>query len=155
MDIEASQKIPISFIRQPDLWAWHYDKRGLFTVKSAYRMILDTKRRREIFLERRSEQSNYLQEEKGWKTLWKVKVPSKLRLFAWRLARASLPTGEVRMRRKMATVPRRSVLFAMLRLTVGDIPSPNVIWGGVFVLLEMMTWSCQYMGMNLMILSCG
>ena len=84
MDIEAIQKIPISFIRQPDFWAWHYDKRGLFTVKSAYRMIMDTKRRREKNLEGRSEQSNYLQEEKGWKTLWKVKVPSKLRLFAWR-----------------------------------------------------------------------
>jgi hypothetical protein len=34
--------------------------------------------------------------------LWKVDIPSKLRVFLWRLARHSLPTGDVRHRRNMA-----------------------------------------------------
>ena len=66
-------------------------------------MIMDTKYRREKFLEGRSESSNAEQDEKNWKKLWKVKVPSKLKVFAWRLAKSSLPTGEVRERRHMAT----------------------------------------------------
>lgn len=34
--------------------------------------------------------------------LWGVKVPSKLKIFAWRLAGTSLPTGDVREHRNMA-----------------------------------------------------
>ena len=103
MDVEAVQQIPISNVRQPDFWAWHYDNRGLFSVRSAYKMIMELKRRRENYIEGRSESSNEMQQERAWKKLWKVRVPSKLRIFAWRLARSSLPTGEVREHRHMAT----------------------------------------------------
>lgn len=41
-------------------------------------------------------------DQKEWATLWKIKVPSKLRIFLWRLARQSLPTGDVRHNRHMA-----------------------------------------------------
>lgn len=34
--------------------------------------------------------------------LWKVKVPSKIRVFLWRLAKHSIPTGDVRFHRNMA-----------------------------------------------------
>jgi hypothetical protein len=68
-------------------------------------MILATKMRRENYFEGRAEHFNFKEEEEGWKRLWNVKVPSKLRIFAWRLARATLPTGTVRAHRKMATTP--------------------------------------------------
>jgi hypothetical protein len=35
-------------------------------------------------------------------SLWKVKVPSKMCIFLWRLAKHSLPTGDVLHHRKMA-----------------------------------------------------
>jgi hypothetical protein len=101
MDVEAILQIPISFIRQSDFWSWHYDDKGMFSVRSAYKMILDTKRRRENYFDGIAEQSSSEVDEKGWKSLWGIKVPSKVRIFAWRLARASLPTGEVRAHRNM------------------------------------------------------
>jgi hypothetical protein len=51
MDIEAIQQIPISFVRQSDFWAWHYERSGVFTVRSAYLMLVEIKRRRENFFE--------------------------------------------------------------------------------------------------------
>jgi hypothetical protein len=32
MDIEALTQISISYVRQHDFWAWHYEKSGVFTV---------------------------------------------------------------------------------------------------------------------------
>jgi hypothetical protein len=103
MDRELVQQIPVTTVAQQDFWAWFHEKTGVFSVRSAYRMIMETKHRREGFLEGRTEASNVGDEEKNWKKLWKVKVPSKLRIFAWRLARSSLPTGELREKRHMAT----------------------------------------------------
>jgi hypothetical protein len=40
--------------------------------------------------------SNTAAEEKLWHKMWKVQVPSKLKLFLWQLAQQSLPTGDVR-----------------------------------------------------------
>jgi hypothetical protein len=39
--------------------------------------------------------SNTREEEKSGTILWKTKVPLKLRVFLWRLARQSLPTADV------------------------------------------------------------
>jgi len=37
-----------------------------------------------------------------WKRLWKVRVPSKIRVFAWRLSLDSIPVNAVLKRRNMA-----------------------------------------------------
>ena len=42
-------------------------------------------------------------EKSSWSTLWKVKVPAKIRVFLWRLARKSIPTADVLHHRHMAT----------------------------------------------------
>ena len=52
MDVEAIRTIPIVTRVAENFWAWHVERCGIFTVKSAYRMIIDTKRRREAWLER-------------------------------------------------------------------------------------------------------
>jgi hypothetical protein len=44
-----------------------------------------------------------MEEEKSWKSMWKLKVPAKLKVFLWRLAKQSLPTADVRHHRNMAT----------------------------------------------------
>jgi hypothetical protein len=103
IDIELIRAIPLSTRRTTDLWSWFFEKNGIFSVKSAYRMIVDTKRRREDWIEQRPESSNQDDEEKMWTKLWKVSVPSKLRVFLWRLAKNSIPTGDVRFHRNMAT----------------------------------------------------
>jgi hypothetical protein len=70
MDVEAILAIPLSTRRLDDLWAWHYEKSGLLTVRSVYRMLERTKRRREDWLEGRSASLNIEAEERAWKRLW-------------------------------------------------------------------------------------
>jgi hypothetical protein len=102
MDAELIANIPLSTRRQSDFWAWHYERNGLFSVRSAYRMLINTSEQRSAWLEDRSGSSRVSEEEKGWSMLWKVKVPSKIKVFLWRLARQSLPTADVAHHRHMA-----------------------------------------------------
>ena len=46
-DAEEILKIPVCTRRLLDSWAWHEERRGVFTVRSAYRMILRTRTSRE------------------------------------------------------------------------------------------------------------
>jgi hypothetical protein len=41
MDRELIMSIPLSTRQQDDFWAWHYDKSGVFSVRSAYRMLVE------------------------------------------------------------------------------------------------------------------
>jgi hypothetical protein len=103
MDVEVIKQVPISHTTQHDFWAWNYEKNGVFSVRSPYNMMVETKYRRESWLDGRADASNTAEKEDQWKKLWKTRVPSKLRIFAWRLARSSLPTGQERVHRHMAT----------------------------------------------------
>jgi hypothetical protein len=49
MDAAAILSIPLSTRRQHVFRAWHYDHNGMFSVKSAYRMLMVTKMHREIY----------------------------------------------------------------------------------------------------------
>ena len=66
-------------------------------------MIMEKKRKREAWIDKAPQTSNREDEQAGWKRLWGVLLPPKLKIFAWRLARSSIPTGEVRHHRHMAT----------------------------------------------------
>ena len=78
MDADSVKQIPISHTAQSDFWAWHYEKSGVFSVRSAYRMIVEMKYRHTNWLEGRSEASNVEELEGQWKKLWQVQVPLKL-----------------------------------------------------------------------------
>lgn len=41
MDREIISNIPISTRRQSDFWAWHYERKGCFSARSAYRMLVN------------------------------------------------------------------------------------------------------------------
>jgi hypothetical protein len=114
MDVEMVKQIPLSYTIQQDSWAWHYERNGVFSVRSAHKMLAETKHRRENWLEKRAGSSCMEGQEKQWKKLWQTRVPSKLRIFAWRLARSSLPTGQERMHRHMATTSACTLCSASL-----------------------------------------
>lgn len=61
---EVVANIPICTSRQEDFWAWHYDKKGMFTVRSAYRMLIS---KRTSNVEGRSDRRA---EEMEWLSLW-------------------------------------------------------------------------------------
>jgi hypothetical protein len=103
VDREVINNIALSTKRQHDFWAWHNKRRGVFSVRSAYRMLVNTRGHATVWLEGRAGKSDRETEEKEWATLWHVLVPAKVRVFLWRLARSSIPTGDVLAHRNMAS----------------------------------------------------
>lgn len=102
-DAEAILKIPVCTRNTEDFWAWNPDRKGRFTVSSAYKLLVTTKVQREAWLDGRADSSSNAREGEAWSRLWQLKVPSKVRVFLWRLARHSIPTTDVLHRRNMAT----------------------------------------------------
>ncbi|XP_051209407.1 uncharacterized mitochondrial protein AtMg00310-like [Lolium perenne] len=81
MDVEVIRSIPLSTRSMEDRWAWHYDKNGVLTVRSMYRLLVQTKRHREDWLEGRSAPSDSVGESKAWRRLWAAKVTPKIHVF--------------------------------------------------------------------------
>jgi len=94
-DVEAILNIPLCTRRQGDFWAWHHEKRGIFSVRSAYRMLAINKERPIAYLENIAGRSDLRSEENEWMSVWQVKVPSKIHVFLWRLAHHSLLSRNV------------------------------------------------------------
>jgi len=85
-DAQAILAIPID-MQMEDWPAWHFDPKGLFSVKSAYKravQIRDSKLNRDAS----SFGSNI---EKGGSFWWQIKLQNKVKMFAWRMAHNSLP----------------------------------------------------------------
>ena len=57
-DVDVILNIPLSSRVQHDFWAWHYDRRGIFSVRSAYKMLSGIRQQREDWLEQRTSRSN-------------------------------------------------------------------------------------------------
>ena len=103
LDAETILKIPLCTRQVGDFWAWSEDPRGRFSVSSTYKMMSRIKASREAWLEEGHNASNTAIEKKGWSSIWSMQVPSKLKVFTWRLAQHSLPTGDVLHHRNMAS----------------------------------------------------
>jgi hypothetical protein len=54
-DVQIILNIPLSAINFVYAWAWHYERTWQFTVRSAYRLLSETRRRREDWLKGRAE----------------------------------------------------------------------------------------------------
>ena len=76
-----------------DLLAWHYDKNGIFSVKSAYHVLDDGRTRDRC--RQRGEGSGSTTSPKApefsWKRIWQLRCPPKIRHFLWRFTHNSLP----------------------------------------------------------------
>jgi hypothetical protein len=74
--------------RTADFVAWHYEKTGIFSMRSAYRLAVQNQYR--VGAPGSSASSD--QGRAGWKKLWQVRVPSKVSVFAMKAANNGLPT---------------------------------------------------------------
>lgn len=79
-DISAISKVPILNSVREDAISWRYDKKGNYTVRSAYHICLNNLMN-----------SDHLTDEGEWKTLWKLQVPPHVKTFLWQLSRECLP----------------------------------------------------------------
>jgi hypothetical protein len=84
MDVDIIMQTPLRHRRHADLWARHYECKGIFSTRSAYQMLIFTKEKMEAWLEGRTSNSNVGAEEKQWCSLWKTHVPCKIKMFLWR-----------------------------------------------------------------------
>jgi hypothetical protein len=74
-----------------DCLAWHFDPKGMFSVKSAYKLgvlLRDRKVGREASCSQESPSA--IGERTNWKQIWQLKAPNKLKMFVWHLAHNKL-----------------------------------------------------------------
>ncbi|CAN1313939.1 Putative ribonuclease H protein At1g65750 [Linum perenne] len=72
---------PVVDVGERDTRIWHYTKNGQYTVRSSYHVLME-----------RVANMEHLHTPGPWKELWQLKVPPKMRVMLWRLARDVLPT---------------------------------------------------------------
>ena len=97
MDADIIKSIPLPRTPQEDEIIWHYDKKGLYSVKSGYQLALKIK-----FPEPPTSSAGASQE---WQNLWKLNLPGKIKIFVWKAAKNFLPTAENLWRRKILQEP--------------------------------------------------
>jgi hypothetical protein len=102
MDLELILNIPLTTRRQSDFWAWHYEKQRCFRLDQRTGCWLVIGKKRTDWIEHNAGMYDVRADQKDWTNLWAVKVPSNVRVFLWRLAKQSIPTGDVRHHRNMA-----------------------------------------------------
>lgn len=103
-DAEEILQIPISEGNE-DWLAWHFDKRGLFSVKSAYRVAIETDARKSIhgIASASGTTADHLPYE--WEKIWRLPLPAKILHFLWRMARNSLPLRQKLIQRGVKADP--------------------------------------------------
>jgi hypothetical protein len=89
IDVQEILKIRTSNRNDEDFIAWHHEKLGMFTVRSAYRLALEEQLRA---AGRQATSAQPLGRSADWKLIWQCPVPPKVRIFAWKLARNALAT---------------------------------------------------------------
>lgn len=70
-------------------YKWKYSTHGIYTVRSGYNHALRWKLAQ---IPSSGETSNMESITKGWARLWKLRLPDRLKIFAWRLYYDALPT---------------------------------------------------------------
>uniref|UniRef100_A0A2N9F2E6 Enoyl reductase (ER) domain-containing protein n=1 Tax=Fagus sylvatica TaxID=28930 RepID=A0A2N9F2E6_FAGSY len=86
-DAEVIRAIPLSARQPRDCLIWAGTKKGIFTIKSAYDMLLSQAQASEASTSFSCSGENHL-----WSSIWSASVPPKIRTFMWRACKDILPT---------------------------------------------------------------
>lgn len=84
-EIRDILKIPLPSYQMEDKWTWHYTKNGAFSVKSAYVLVVKDKARSRA-------STSACNSKRIWKKIWKLRLPSKIRMFAWKVLHDGIQT---------------------------------------------------------------
>jgi hypothetical protein len=87
-DVKLILSLPVH-AELDDVLAWHYDSRGLFFVRSAYKMQREQEKREGNRGNTSSSMGNNSDKEQ-WRKLWKLNCSSKIKHSIWRFAHDSL-----------------------------------------------------------------
>ena len=97
-DRDAILGIPLSSSNTQDKLIWVENRSGKFTVKSAYALALEEKTRAT-----RADCSDELARRKIWKSIWLLKIPLKIKHFAWKATWGILATKSNLAKRKITS----------------------------------------------------
>ncbi|KAH9647971.1 putative reverse transcriptase/RNA-dependent DNA polymerase [Citrus sinensis] len=86
IDRDLIRQIPLNSRLDKDIWFWLPDSKGLFTVRSCYRM-LDT--------------LHSPPSSSAWRKLWHLLIPAKVKNFLWRAMANVLPTADNLLQRRV------------------------------------------------------
>ena len=86
-EADAILNIPLSFNLLEDKLIWIGNRKGDFTMKSAYYIALGL-----VETDESGECSTGDPRTPLWKKMWHLKIPAKIRIFAWRTCMNGLPT---------------------------------------------------------------
>jgi hypothetical protein len=98
VDANRILQIPITPGRG-DCVAWHYNRNGFFSVKSAYhgQWKQNFSSRMNVF------QGGGTSDLQVWKILWKLQVPGKIKIYGWRALRGLMPCRAILANRHIGT----------------------------------------------------
>jgi hypothetical protein len=99
-DVSLILKIKPSRRNDEDFLAWEPEKRGSFSVRSAYRVALENQMLQQG-LEATSTRPDGRRPD--WKLIWQCPVPPKVKHLGWKIAKNALATQQNKRRRGMET----------------------------------------------------
>jgi hypothetical protein len=91
MSLEAEEimKIKPGVNLSHDVLAWAFEKHGLYSVRSAYRLLKEAQMTEATATTTEAGASG---DDRAWSLLWKLNVPLKVRVFWWRVLHNALPS---------------------------------------------------------------
>jgi hypothetical protein len=92
-------KIPLGRLEE-DLWAWSAEKHGMYTIKSAYKLLASHYRYTEL-AKSKVLNSSCAENNPIWRKLWKLKVLPKIKSFWWRVINNYMPVQANLVKRHM------------------------------------------------------
>jgi hypothetical protein len=88
VDVQAILKIPTGGM-EDDMWAWKLERHGNFTMRSAYKALLQAK---SVIMPAANLGGS---EQSFWKKLWRINVPPKVRNFWWRVIKGFIHCRQI------------------------------------------------------------
>uniref|UniRef100_A0A803QS43 Reverse transcriptase zinc-binding domain-containing protein n=1 Tax=Cannabis sativa TaxID=3483 RepID=A0A803QS43_CANSA len=84
LDVERILSIPLSFFPSEDRLVWHHATSGIYNVKSGYHLSAT--------LDECDQAATSDLHSSWWKTFWHLSLPSKIKIFAWKVMHNAIPT---------------------------------------------------------------
>ncbi|KAM5577920.1 hypothetical protein ABKV19_008311, partial [Rosa sericea] len=91
MEVSKIASIPLSLRHATDRLVWHFDTKGLYSVKSGYHVYCNSLKMVEVASTSSEVVGGPLRHH--WRQLWKTTLPPKVKVFVWRLLHGVLPTS--------------------------------------------------------------
>jgi hypothetical protein len=90
-DVDSILSIPLRSTGGDDWLAWTKEKSGIYTVRSAYKSLIEARQSEEARNNKGYAVSSSENDTDLWRRLWKLPVVPKVRVFWWRVLRGILP----------------------------------------------------------------